>query len=651
MIFFEKKPVVHENIFDCLIVGSGAAGYNAAVHLHEKGCRNFAIITENRLAGTSRNTGSDKQTYYKIACAGEQSDSPMSMAKTLFAGGSMDGDIALCEASHSLQEFFHLVSIGVEFPHNRYGEFAGYKTDHDPLQRASSIGPYTSKKMTEQLEQAVNNRNIPLLDKTRIIKILTTNTNQRSEGHRSQDLRSYGLLCIQNEKDFIVYFCRNIIFATGGPPGLYGITVYPPSHFGSSGILAREGVVFSNITEWQYGIGSTKFRWNLSGSFQQVIPRYVSVDENGREEEFLSAYFSSMKIQGRAVFLKGYQWPFDPAKIAGEGSSLVDMAIYVEKHIKGKRIFLDFTRNPQGFVLDEIDETAYEYLKNSDALCPTPLERLLRLNPLSYDLYKSNGIDLAKELLEIDVLPQHNNGGAEINSWWETSIKHLFVAGECAGTHGVHRPGGSALNSGQVGGLRAASFIAGHYLKEDSFYEIETLKAMAAQALEDFQKELTPVTETASQKPVTDLLNRLQKMNAKTAKFIRSRRELEKSLEELNTLAKEKANPAENLPAFFLFKETLLLSRLLYDGILSYINDDGKSRGSYLIVDSLEDIKTCLSGVEIDVKHKDKIINTVYIPEEDKVVSSQRQVRPIPDSNTWFEKIWREYREGTVFSD
>ena len=651
MIFFEKKPVVHENIFDCLIVGSGAAGYNAAVHLHEKGCRNFAIITENRLAGTSRNTGSDKQTYYKIACAGEQSDSPMSMAKTLFAGGSMDGDIALCEASHSLQEFFHLVSIGVEFPHNRYGEFAGYKTDHDPLQRASSIGPYTSKKMTEQLEQAVNNRNIPLLDKTRIIKILTTNTNQRSEGHRSQDLRSYGLLCIQNEKDFIVYFCRNIIFATGGPPGLYGITVYPPSHFGSSGILAREGVVFSNITEWQYGIGSTKFRWNLSGSFQQVIPRYVSVDENGREEEFLSAYFSSMKIQGRAVFLKGYQWPYDPAKIAGEGSSLVDMAIYVEKHIKGKRIFLDFTRNPQGFVLDEIDETAYEYLKNSDALCPTPLERLLRLNPLSYDLYKSNGIDLAKELLEIDVLPQHNNGGAEINSWWETSIKHLFVAGECAGTHGVHRPGGSALNSGQVGGLRAASFIAGHYLKEDSFYEIETLKAMAAQALEDFQKELTPVTETASQKPVTDLLNRLQKMNAKTAKFIRSRRELEKSLEELNTLAKEKANPAENLPVFFLFKETLLLSRLLYDGILSYINDDGKSRGSYLIVDSLEDIKTCLRGVEIDVKHKDKIINTVYIPEEDKVVSSQRQVRPIPDSDTWFEKIWREYREGTVFSD
>ena len=638
MKFIGKEISINENIFDCIIVGSGAAGYNAAVHLHEKGIRNFAIITEGRNDGTSRNTGSDKQTYYKIACAGEQSDSPMSMAKTLFAGGSMDGDIALCEASHSLEEFFHLVSIGVEFPHNRYGEYAGYKTDHDPLQRASSIGPYTSRKMTEQLEQAIENRNIQVIDKTRAVKLLV------------KDGRSYGILCLNEGRGFTVYFCKNTIFATGGPPGVYGITVYPPSQFGSSGILAREGVIFSNITEWQYGIGSTKFRWNLSGSYQQVIPRYVSVDENGKEEEFLPAYFSSMKSLGRAVFLKGYQWPFDPAKIAGEGSSLVDMAIYVERHMKGKKIYLDFTRNPENFVLGEIDETAHEYLANSDALCPTPLERLLRLNPLSYDLYKSNGIDLAKEYLEIDVLPQHNNGGAEVNIWWETSVKHLFVVGECAGTHGVHRPGGSALNSGQVGGLRAASFIAGNYLKNDSFYGIEALKAMALGTIDKFEKELEPASGTSDFQSAGDLLCRLQTMNAKIAKFIRSRVELEKGLDELKALAKEKVNPVEDLFTYFRFKEMLLFSRLLYDGILSYINDKGKSRGSYLIVDSLEGIEACLGGVEIDSGHRDKIINTVYMSGEDSVVSSQRQVHPVPDSDTWFEKVWREYREGSVFS-
>ncbi|MCL2231461.1 MAG: hypothetical protein FWB99_00115, partial [Treponema sp.] len=88
---------------------------------------------------------------------------------------------------------------------------------------------------------------------------------------------------------------------------------------------------------------------------------------------------------------------------------------------------------------------------------------------------------------------------------------------------------------------------------------------------------------------------------------------------------------------------------LLYDGILAFINSGGKSRGSYLIVDSIKDIEACLGGVEIDERHRDKVLNTVYVPDEDRTASSFRPVRPIPDSDTWFEKVWREYREGTVF--
>ncbi|RLB95180.1 MAG: hypothetical protein DRH90_25785 [Deltaproteobacteria bacterium] len=94
----------------------------------------------------------------------------------------------------------------------------------------------------------------------------------------------------------------------------------------------------------------------------------------------------------------------------------------------------------------------------------TPVQRLKKLNVQAYDLYKKHNIDLEKDLLEINVLPQHNNGGVHVNKWWESNIKHLFVIGECAGTHGVYRPGGAALNSGQVGGMRAAYFIKNNYL-------------------------------------------------------------------------------------------------------------------------------------------------------------------------------------------
>ena len=48
--------------FEAIIIGSGAAGYAAADRLFQFGVENIALITEDRLAGTSRNTGSDKQT-------------------------------------------------------------------------------------------------------------------------------------------------------------------------------------------------------------------------------------------------------------------------------------------------------------------------------------------------------------------------------------------------------------------------------------------------------------------------------------------------------------------------------------------------------------------------------------------------------------
>ena len=69
-------------------------------------------------------------------------------------------------------------------------------------------------------------------------------------------------------------------------------------------------------------------------------------------------------------------------------------------------------------------------------------------------LNRHHGIE-TENYLEIAVCSQHNNGGISVNMWWETAVKGLFAIGECAGTHGIARPGGSALNSGQVGALRA----------------------------------------------------------------------------------------------------------------------------------------------------------------------------------------------------
>ncbi len=122
------------------------------------------------------------------------------MAETLFSGQCMDGDIALCEAALSARCFLKLVNLGVNFPQNKWGEFVGYKTDHDPRCRATSVGPYTSKQMTECLEQAVREKNIKIFDRMQVIKIL-------SDGERV-----YGLLCLNlscpddEERRFVLFF-------------------------------------------------------------------------------------------------------------------------------------------------------------------------------------------------------------------------------------------------------------------------------------------------------------------------------------------------------------------------------------------------------------------------------------------------------------
>jgi succinate dehydrogenase/fumarate reductase flavoprotein subunit len=140
-----EKIVINEYTIDCynintLIIGSGAASLNAAVSLHSMGQKDILIATSRWGGGTSNNAGSDKQTYYKLSLSGDEPDSVSEMAQDLFNGKCMHGDIALCEAQGSIQAFMNLVSLGVRFPHDKYGAWAGYKTDNDRRSRGTSAG-------------------------------------------------------------------------------------------------------------------------------------------------------------------------------------------------------------------------------------------------------------------------------------------------------------------------------------------------------------------------------------------------------------------------------------------------------------------------------------------------------------------------------
>ena len=282
-----------------VVVGAGAAGLNAANELWEQGYQQVVIVTEDIRCSTSRNAGSDKQTYYKLALCGGDTDSVEEMAETLFSGGCVDGDIALAEAANSVPAFLNLCRLGVPFPVNRYGEYAGYKTDHDPRRRGTSAGPLTSRQMTEVLEAAVRKKGIELLDGYLAVALLV------------RDGKVYGVLCVDThavklESSFLGICCSNVIWATGGPAGIYADSAFPKGHSGMTGVLLEAGARGKNLTEWQYGLASVSPRWNVSGTYMQVLPRLVSTDaEGGDEREFLLEHYPSREAMMGAVFLKG----------------------------------------------------------------------------------------------------------------------------------------------------------------------------------------------------------------------------------------------------------------------------------------------------------------------------------------------------------
>ncbi|MBE6659471.1 MAG: FAD-binding protein [Ruminococcaceae bacterium] len=663
--------------YHTLIVGTGAAGFNAADTLYNLGVTDIAILTEGVNMGTSRNTGSDKQTYYKLTLAGGMPDSVRGMAETLFHCGSMHGDIALCEAAGSAGAFFKLVSLGVPFPANEMGEYVGYKTDHDPAMRATSCGPLTSKLMTEALEKSVRAKNIPIVDGCRVIRLLTDESD--IDTTRSQKIAGCAALCDDavtqdNPMGLCFFLCENLIWAAGGPSAIYQSTVYPESQTCAHGALFLAGVKGASLTESQYGIASTKFRWNLSGTYQQVLPRYISVDKDGVEREFLNDYFPDPAQQLTAIFLKGYEWPFDPRKIYRDGkrgSSAVDLAVFAELQ-KGRRVFLDFTRNPScadrngKFDFSLLEETPLAYLSNSGALLDTPIARLQKMNPKAIALYADHAIDLTAEPLEIAVCAQHNNGGIAVDADWQTSIAGLYCAGEAAGTFGICRPGGTALNSTQVGSARAARHIADQSaaqtpaaptasqsifaalhangkpnpgtMSEEVYYQSETVLQLTAALLDK--------TDGLPAAALLSIRDDFAAEMTRSGAFLRHAEELgtlytHRRLQLAGFFSVHRAKDFRALKELFIDYDILLTQYVYIGAMLDYLRDGGTSRGSAVYTqDSVDVLLAAQAPQNIDTAHAAYVQETVFDRMTGEVTSTFVPVRPIPDAELWFETVY-----------
>ncbi|NDR56339.1 FAD-dependent oxidoreductase [Aliiruegeria sabulilitoris] len=646
----------------CVVIGSGAAGLRAAVELKRRGV-NVVIISQSAWGGTSACSGSDKQTLHTANTA-DQGDDYKAMGRALRAGGAMDEDTAYIEAVGSGRAMASLQYLGLPLPQNELGGTLRYQTDHDEVGRATSCGPRTSRLMVKVLAQEAIRLGVPIFNQTTGLRILTDGT--------GKERRVTGLLAIRpkdrsetNRFGLAAFQCGALVLAAGGPGELYRDSVFPNGCFGSLGMALEAGIEATNITEAQFGISTRRegFPWNLSGTYVQVIPHIYSVDAAGTERHFLADYYRTTQELASNVFRKGYQWPFHAGRMLDFKSSLVDLAIHRETEA-GRRVFMDFNRNPlpvpgdRPFSLDRLDEDASLYLRNAGADQVLPIDRLRHMNPLAIELYRRYKVDIATDPLEFSVNNQHMNGGVKVDIWGQSNLAGVYAVGEAAGTHGVTRPGGSALNAGQVFGTRVAEHIAASgKAREVAQDDISASLAAAVSAIRNLVQKDSPHS-------VHSLRQDIQTRMSDRAGIICKPSEVKVARDEARALnaAIRKRGIATGRPSevarVVQWQQMALVSEAVLSALDHFIDQGGGSRGARAICDPNGEALPMSKNGPLSA-YRFRTEKTAHKAEQiivrmvgERLEISTRQNRPFDGAaRSFFERDWPNWLNGAIYTE
>ncbi|MEL6313655.1 MAG: FAD-binding protein [Pseudomonadota bacterium] len=649
-------------VFRCggLVIGSGAAGLRAAVEMKRRGVE-VAIISQSAWGGTSACSGSDKQTLH-TANTKDQGDNFQAMAASIRAGGAMDEDTAYIEAVGSIRAMASLQYLGLPLPQDDLGGTLRYQTDHDEVGRATSCGPRTSRLMVKVLAEEALRLDIPFYNHTTAVKVLTDG--------QSDQARVVGVLTIRpksstkaNPYGLALYQCAALVFAAGGPGELYRDSVFPNGCFGTLGLALETGLELVNITESQFGIGTRRegFPWNLSGTYVQVIPHIFSRDEEGNEHHFLADYYRTTQEMASNIFRKGYQWPFHASRMLDFQSSLVDLAIFRESQ-KGRRVYLDFNRNllpvpgDQPFSLDRLDDDVAAYLKTAGADHDLPIDRLRHMNPLAIELYKRYKVDITVDPLEFAVNNQHMNGGISVDTWGRTNIAGIYAVGEAAGTHGATRPGGSALNAGQVFGTRVAEHVAASGRAQAP--STSDTSAQVHSAVGDINAVLNP----QSQRSVKDIRTEVQARMSDHAGILCAARDVGQAHEEARRLneaiRQDGISPARNseVGRVLQWQQMALASEAVLSALDFYISIGGGSRGARAICDPEGDsLPRARTGPLPEVRFRQERTEDMgqqILTRLDgtEMVTTTRPIRSFDENaKSFFERDWPAWLAGEIF--
>ena len=194
------------------------------------------------------------------------------------------------------------------------------------------------------------------------------------------------------------------------------------------------------------------------------------------------------------------------------------------------------------------------------------------------------------------------------------------------------RPGGTALNSTQVSGMRIADYLSTQRNPYTPSAPVET----ETSKIRDFIRSCQ-----AEESTVRSFRNRMQSLMTEYFAFSRDLDAMERQL----SVIKENYHSFSTqctwarlteLPQLFKNRD-MLLTQLAYAQSMLYSGKAAGSRGGALVLRNGKELPE-------DTSYRGKKILTTL--QDCEVILTERAVRPLPfDRNLWFETVWKQYLE------
>ena len=476
---------------DILILGTGGAGLMAALHAHWRDPQQKILLVSKGMLGKSGCTRMVQGGYNVVL---HPNDSLQNHFEDTVRGGGFlnDQDLAWTlveDAPRIVKELEN--KIGCLFDRAPDGQihqkaFAGQSYD-----RTVHVGDLTGIEIMSRLRDQIFANEIPVLENTRGLELLTSADGKRVTGAVLLDIQS---------GEFISVKCKAVILATGAGPLMYQRSACAQEKACDGiGMAFRIGAHLMDMEMVQFHpTGLVVPGSRLNGALLEEGLRGAGAHLfNGKGERYMEKY--------------------DPEKKERSTRDRVSRAGYMEimagRGTENGAVFIDVTHLGAEFV-----ETNF----------PAMRERCLRI-----------GFDLARERVEVCPTAHFNMGGIRINRDGVTNLEGLFAAGEDAsGVHGANRLGGNGVAESTVYGARVGDAVSAWVknVKHDS---------LRAEQIAEAQNSANQFLENKSGENPWCLREELGKLMWEKAGIVRDGGKLKSALSEIAAFK----NRAEQLTA------------------------------------------------------------------------------------------------------